>query len=319
MSLTLGVSPTAGGMQFAVCARDAERVELCLFNGERETRLLMEQQGEIHVAVANVRPGQRYGYRAYGDWAPDRSLMFDSTKLLVDPYAVMLDRRFQYDARLGTHGVDTALLVPKAIVPAAMEVIQPQPPIFAPGGLIYELNVRSFTQLHPTIPPALRGTIRALAHPAVIAHFKKLRVNAIELMPIVAWIDERHLPPLGLRNSWGYNPVVPMAIDPGLAPGGFEELEHTIVDLRRAGIGVILDLVLNHTGESDLAGPTLSLRGLDNRCYARRADGTLINDAGTGNILDASWPRSWPVRRDLTRRRRSSPRSPTIHCCATAS
>jgi glycogen operon protein len=118
------------------------------------------------------------------------------------------------------------------------------------------LNVRSFTQRHPDIPQQLRGTIRALAHPAVIAHFKKLHVSAIELMPIAAWIDERHLPPLGLRNGWGYNPVVPMAIDPGLAPGGVEELEDTIVDLRRAGIGVILDLVLNHTGESDLAGPS---------------------------------------------------------------
>ena len=290
MSSVLGARPVAGGTQFAVCARDAEKVELCLFTGERETRLAMERQGDIHIAIARVRPGQRYGYRAHGVWAPDRGLMFDSTKLLVDPYAVELDRRFQYDIRLGMEGVDTALLVPKAVVPGPMTASIPQPPLFSPGGLIYELNVRGFTQRHPDIPPQLRGTIRALAHPAVIAHFKKLHVSAIELMPIVAWIDERHLPPLGLRNGWGYNPVVPMAIDPGLAPGGVSELEDTIVDLRRAGIGVILDLVLNHTGESDLAGPTLSLRGLDNRCYAHKADGALINDAGTGNILDASDP-----------------------------
>lgn len=290
MSSVLGARPVAGGTQFAVCARDAEKVELCLFTGERETRLAMERQGDIHIAIARVRPGQRYGYRAHGVWAPDRGLMFDSTKLLVDPYATELDRRFQYDIRLGMEGVDTALLVPKAVVPGPVTVSIPQPPLFSPGGLIYELNVRGFTQRHPAIAPQLRGTIRALAHPAVIAHFKKLHVSAIELMPIVAWIDERHLPPLGLRNAWGYNPVVPMAIDPGLAPGGIEELEDTIVDLRRAGIGVILDIVLNHTGESDLAGPTLSLRGLDNRCYARRSDGTLINDAGTGNILDASDP-----------------------------
>ncbi len=290
MSSVLGARPVAGGTQFAVCARDAEKVELCLFTGERETRLAMERQGDIHIAIARVRPGQRYGYRAHGVWAPDRGLMFDSTKLLVDPYAVELDRRFQYDIRLGMEGVDTALLVPKAVVPGPMTASIPQPPLFSPGGLIYELNVRGFTQRHPDIPPQLRGTIRALAHPAVIAHFKKLHVSAIELMPIVAWIDERHLPPLGLRNGWGYNPVVPMAIDPGLAPGGVSELEDTIVDLRRAGIGVILDLVLNHTGESDLAGPTLSLRGLDNRCHARKADGALINDAGTGNILDASDP-----------------------------
>jgi len=288
MSFALGVSHTTGGTQFAVTARDAERVELCLFDGKREVRQAMQRRDGIHIAIADIAPGQRYGYRAHGPWAPEQGLMFDSTKLLVDPYATRLDSRFQYDARLSLRGVDTALLVPKAIVPAAMDAAAPLPPVFAPGGLIYELNVRGFTKKHPAIPPQLRGTIRALAHPAIIAHFQKLKVNAIELMPIVAWIDERHLPPLSLRNAWGYNPVVPMAIDPGLAPGGVEELEDTVVDLRRAGIGVILDLVLNHTGESDLLGPTLSLRGLDNRCYARRANGALINDAGTGNILDAS-------------------------------
>ena len=290
MTLKLGASPAAGGTQFAVCARDAERVELCLFEGERESRVPMVQRGANHLALVKVGPGQRYGYRAHGAWAPEQGLMFDAAKLLVDPYAVQLDRRFEYDLRLGIPGIDTALLVPKAIVTSPIEPGLSQPPIFKPGGLIYELNVRGFTRCHPQIPAQLRGTIRALAHPAIIAHFKKLRVNAIELMPIVAWIDERHLPPLGLRNAWGYNPVAPMAIDPGLAPGGIAELEDTIVDLRRAGIGVLLDVVLNHTGESDLAGPTLSLRGLDNRCYVRGPDGTLINHAGTGNILDASDP-----------------------------
>ena len=156
--------------------------------------------------------------------------------------------------------------------------------------MIYELNVRGFTLNHPLIPREQRGTIAALAHPAIIAHLHKLRVAAIELMPIVAWIDERHLPPLGLTNAWGYNPVVPMALDPGLAPGGIAELRNTVAALRQAGIGVILDLVFNHTGESDLAGPTLSLRGLDNRCYAHEPDGALINDTGTGNTMDGADP-----------------------------
>ena len=109
-------------------------------------------------------------------------------------------------------------------------------------------------------------------------------------MPIVAWIDERHLSPLSLRNAWGYNPVVPMAIDPGLAPGGIAELRATVAALREAGIGVILDLVLNHTGESDKDGPTSSRCGLDSRYYARAPDGTLINDTGTGNTMNASEP-----------------------------
>jgi glycogen operon protein len=92
--------------------------------------------------------------------------------------------------------------------------------------------------------------VAALAHPAIIAHLKKLGVGAVELMPITAWIDERHLPPLGLRNFWGYNPVAMMALDPGLCPGGVAELRETVAALRAEGIGVILDLVFNHTGRA---------------------------------------------------------------------
>jgi len=288
MTATLGATITTAGTEFAVCARDADLVELCLFDGDKETRLPMQRIGDLHRAVADVPLFQRYGYRAHGPWAPEQKLLFDPAKLLVDPYATLLDQRFQYDPRLALRGAETSGLVPKAMVAPPTEIRVRHPPIFRPGGLIYELNVRGFTKRHPAIPPALRGTIGALAHPAVIAHLQKLRVNAVELMPIVAWIDERHLSSLGLHNAWGYNPVVPMAIDPGLAPGGIDELEATVAILRQAGIGVILDLVLNHTGESDLAGPTLSLRGLDNRCYAHGADDALINDAGTGNILDGS-------------------------------
>src|SRR6185503_14766053 len=161
---------------------------------------------------------------------------------------------------------------------------------FRAGGFIYEVNVRGFTMRHPDVPPALRGTVAALAHPTIIAHLQKLGVDAVELMPIPAWIDERHLPPLGLRNAWGYNPVAMMALDPGLAPGGIAELRQTVAALRAAGIGVILDLVLNHSGESDIAGPILSMRGLDRRYYATGPDGRLINHTGTGNMLEAREP-----------------------------
>ncbi len=110
-------------------------------------------------------------------------------------------------------------------------------------------------------------------------------------MPVTAWIDERHLPPLGLTNAWGYNPVTFMALDPRLAPGGLAELRDTVAALREAGIGTILDLVFNHTGESDVFGPTLSLRGLDARTYYRhREDGSLVNDTGTGNTIDCAQP-----------------------------
>ena len=197
-----------------------------------------------------------------------------------------LDRRFAYHPCLGEQGAETAALVPRAIVPGVLGTVPREKPRFSPGGLIYEVNVRGFTLLHPDVPEALRGTVAALARPAIIAHLQKLKVSAVELMPIVAWIDERHLPPLGLRNFWGYNPVAPMALDPGLCPGGVAELRETVAALHAAGIGVILDIVLNHTGESDIHGAVLSLRGLDNAAYAHAGDGCLINDTGCGNTLD---------------------------------
>ena len=279
MSVSFGAEVVDGGTRFAV--RSATPVTLCLFDDAGERQIPMTgADGVWHAEIEGVGVSARYGYRAASDPA----------KLLVDPYAIQLDRPFRYDPCLGEPGIDTTALVPRAIVtpPPSAPVA---PPLFTPGGLIYELNVRGFTMLHPDVPEAQRGTIAALAHPAIIAHFKTLNVAAVELMPIVAWIDERHLSPLGLTNSWGYNPVVPMAIDPRLAPGGVAELVETVAALRSAGIGVILDLVFNHTGESDRLGPTLSLRGFDEALYyAHAPDGSLVNDTGTGNTLDCNRP-----------------------------
>ncbi len=275
--------------QLSVRAPRAEAVTLCLFEGETETRVPMVRAGNEWLAPA-PRPGTRYGLRAHGEWAPQRGAWFDPAKLLVDPRAVELDRPFTYSPALSEHGVDTAPLVPRAVMPGALPEVPLQPPHFKRGGLIYEVNVRGLTMLHPDVPEAQRGTVAALAHPAVLAHLEKLHVSAVELMPITAWIDERHLPPLGLRNAWGYNPVVPMALDPRLCPGGVNELRETVAALHARGIGVILDLVFNHTGESDVLGPVLSFRGLDNAVYAHAPDGTLINDTGCGNTLDFANP-----------------------------
>jgi glycogen operon protein len=281
---------------FAVRAPRAQAVSLCLFSGEAEQRIAMQREGDAWtLAMSGDLTGAHYGYRADGDWSPAQGLWFDPAKLLVDPYAVELDRRFTYEPRLSTFGEDSAASVPKAIVTGALAEAPPAPPRFTQGGLIYELNVRAFTILHPDVPESQRGTVAALAHPAIIAHFRKLSVSAIELMPIVAWIDERHLGPLGLVNAWGYNPVTMMALDPGLCPGGVAELRETVAALHAAGIGVILDLVLNHSGESDVLGPVLSLRGLDDAAYAKEPAtspmaGRLINDTGTGNTLDFAQP-----------------------------
>ncbi len=293
----LGATVTKTGVDFAVWSKHASLIELCLFdeNGEKETKRLAmaRDSNDVHrLSVPGIGNGARYGYRAHGVYSPDHGLWYDPAKLLVDPYAIEIDQPFRFDPALSVFGADTAARVPKAIIKTCRKA-DLTPPLFDPSGLIYEVAVKSLTMRHPAIDKDQRGTLAALAHPAMIAHFKRLGVSAVELMPITAWIDERHLKPLNLTNGWGYNPVTMMALDPRLVPGGMEELCHTVECLHENGIGVILDLVFNHTGESDRFGPTLSLRGLDNLGYYRHLPsqpGTLVNDTGCGNTLAADFP-----------------------------
>jgi glycogen operon protein len=296
-----GATINGDGVRFALRSAHAERAFVGLFDaaGETETARveLTRLGGDLFGAqVPGVAAGTRYGFRADGPYDPAQGQWFDPSKLLMDPYAIRIDRPYRYDPALGAPragGHDTAALMPKAIVEALAAPVAPPPPVLKSGGFIYELHVRSFTMLHPDVPAEERGTVAALAHPAVIDHLKRLGVDAVELMPVTAWIDERHLGPLGLTNAWGYNPVSFMALDPRLAPGGIADLRKAVAALRQAGIGVILDLVFNHTGESDVFGPTLSLRGLDNLTYYRHhpcEPGRLVNDTGTGNTLACDRP-----------------------------
>jgi glycogen operon protein len=293
----LGATLGKAGADFRLWSHHAELVELCLFDeaGKSELRRLPMTRGEgdIHQAFVEVlKEGARYGFRIHGPYDPAQGHWYDPSKLLVDPYATELDRPFVYDIRLGQFGVDTADLMPKAIL-KAHKPLNPMMPLGERTGFIYEVNVKALTMLHPDVPEAQRGTLSALAHPAILAHLRRIGVDMVELMPITAWIDERHLPPLGLTNSWGYNPVAMMALDPRLVPGGVKELRDTVAALHAEGIGVILDLVFNHTGESDVLGTTLSMRGIDNRSLFRHvADdpGTLVNDTGCGNTLACDHP-----------------------------
>jgi glycogen operon protein len=297
---------TEGGINVAVASGGAEAILLSLFDAaDREyARIrLPGRTGDVfHGHVAGVGPGARYGLRAQGDFDPARGQRFNAAKLLVDPYATQIDRPFKlhaslFDARI--HGApeddaDSAAFVPKAIVEAPAASVSPRFPAPAWRDLIiYEMHVRGFTRTHPEIPEAIRGTFAGLAHPAAIAHLTRLGVTAVELLPIHAWIDERHLPPLGLSNYWGYNPVALNAPDPRLAPGGWPEVRAAVAALHAAGVAVILDVVLNHSGESDELGPTISLRGLDNAGYYRlQRDRCWLyeNLAGCGNILALERP-----------------------------
>ncbi|MBT1155357.1 glycogen debranching protein GlgX [Aminobacter anthyllidis] len=295
-----GATVTESGIRFAAWSGAAERMWVSIFGADSRAEtdrleLQRESEGVFALSVPGLGEGTRYGFRADGRWAPNEGLWFDPDKLLVDPYAASIDRAYRYDGRLAAprgQGRDTAQLMPKAVA-TTLQVVPPAAPIFRPSGLIYEVPVRAFSMAHPGVPKKLRGTLRALAEPAVIEHLLKLGVSAVELMPVTATMDERHLPRLGLTNAWGYNPVTFMALDPRLAPGGMADLRETTAALHAAGIGVILDLVFNHTAESDELGPTLSLRGLDNRAYYREAiadPGRYANDTGTGNTLACDHP-----------------------------
>ncbi|KAF0123648.1 MAG: glgX, partial [Methylocystaceae bacterium] len=294
----LGVTPDASGANVAVFSANAEAIELCLFDDADEeiARIkLPARSGDVfHGHIEGLKEGQRYGFRVYGPDAPEAGHRFNPAKLLVDPYALALDRAFTLHPSLFAYGetarADSALHVPKSIVtkPVPAESLRPKHPWR--DTIIYELHVKGFTAAHPDIPPHLRGTFAGLAHDAGIAHLTRLGVTTLELLPCAAWIDERHLPPLGLSNYWGYNPIAMMAPDPRLAPGGWREVREAVARLHDAGLEVILDVVFNHTGESDEFGPTVSFRGLNNASYYRLAEdrARYVNDSACGNILDCA-------------------------------
>lgn len=297
----LGVVHDGEGVDVAVVTAAGTAVDFCIFdetgNHEIERVRLPERTGSVfHGRIDGLPAETRYGLRVHGPWAPEAGHRFNPAKLLVDPYATRLDRPFRLDPSIFDRRAagadrddrDSAGAVPKGIVSAPTPlrpVIRPRPR--PRDRVIYELHVKGFTRLHPEVPPDLRGTFAGLAHPAAIEHLVRLGIDVVEIMPIWAGVDERHLAPLGLTNYWGYNPVALNAPDPRLAPGGWEEVRSAVDALHDAGIAVILDVVLNHTGESDHLGPTLSFRGLDNALYYRLRPDDLsryIDDAGCGNV-----------------------------------
>jgi glycogen operon protein len=301
----LGARLAEGGANFAFPAPDATALFVCIFDPrDREVARirLPGRTGDVHHGhVAGLAAGTRYGLRAEGPWDLSLGHRFNPAKLLVDPWARTLDKPFALHVALFDTGEapdpdDSAGAVPKAILSPALP---PAPARRAPTGprVIYELHVKGFTTLHPRIPEPIRGTFAALAHPAAIEHLVRLGVTTLELMPVAAWVDERHLPPRGLSNYWGYNPIAPLCPDPRLAPGGMAEVRSAVAALQAAGLAVIQDVVLNHTGESDHFGPTLGLRGLANAAFYRlSADDRrfYVDDAGCGNVLALDRP--WPLR-----------------------
>ena len=307
----IGPSLDATGLNIAVISERATSVAVSLFDADDREYARIRLPGRtgpvFHGHIAGLGARTRYGLRVSGPWAPERGDRFNPAKLLLDPWSTRIDRPFRLDPSLfdgdGPNPTDTAPVMPKTVVEDAA------PPGATPGftwdnPVILELHVRGFTMRHPEIPAAIRGTFAGLAHPAAIAHLTRLGVTAVELMPAAAWIDERHLIPLGLTNYWGYNPVAMLAPDPRLAPGGWAEVRSATDALRAAGIATILDVVFNHTGEGDHLGPTVSLRGIDNALYHRLSPedpSRYINDTGCGHTLALDRPAVWRLALDAMR------------------
>ena len=301
-------------MNFALFSANARRVELCLFDidGRRELERveLPEYTDEVwHCYLPDARPGTVYGFRVDGPYEPDVGHRFNPNKLLLDPYAKQLvgelrwhDALFGYrighpDQDLSFDDRDSAPYARKARV---------VDPAFTWGDLvrgrwpwrqtlIYELHVRGFTKLNPRLPEALRGTFSGLGHAETIEYLQKLGVTSVELMPVHAFVDDRHLVERGLSNYWGYNTIGFFAPEPRYMATPFaNEFKEMVNHLHAAGIEVILDVVYNHTAEGNEAGPTLSFKGIDNASYYRLVPGEArhyVNDTGAGNTVNLSHPR----------------------------
>jgi len=287
----LGATYDGGGTNVAVFSEVADRVELCLFEGDGETRVdLPEVTGHIwHGYLPRLAPGQQYGFRVHGPHEPHKGHRCNPAKLLLDPYAKEITGDLTWDpAVFGAdphdHDApadlrDSARFVPRGVVinPFFDWGVDRPPAVPWHETVIYETHVRSLTARHPAVPPQQRGTYAGLAHPAVIDHLTRLGVTAVELLPVHAFVSEEAVTGRGLTNHWGYNSIgflAPHAAYAGTStPGGaVAEFKAMVRELHGAGIEVILDVVYNHTAEADHAGPTLSLKGLDNAAYYRLRD-----------------------------------------------
>ena len=308
----MGASFDGEGVNFAVFSANAEAIELCLFSedGRRElARLaLIERDGDIwHIHVAGLTPGTRYGFRAHGPYQPEAGHRFNPHKLLIDPYAKQLDGRLKWSdavmgykvgsarADLSYDTRDSAFAVPKSVVvdPSFNWGNDAPPGVPYAETVLYEAHVKGLTKLHPGVDPGLRGSFLGMASEPVIEHLTKLGITSVELLPPQAIVDERYLVVAGQKNYWGYNTIGFFAPEPRyLTQNAIWEFQTMVRRFHAAGIEVILDVVYNHTAESNELGPTLSLRGLDNRSYYRLHEGGryYVNDAGTGNTLNMAQP-----------------------------
>lgn len=322
----LGASWDGEGVNFAVFSEHAQRIDLCLFDetGTVELAQIPLPSKSDHVwygYIKGLAPGALYGFRVHGPYEPWHGHRFNHHKLLLDPYAKALsgdflwdDAHFGYtighpDADLSYDTRDNASFLPKCLVVDSSFDWEGDEALRIPWAdtIIYEVNVRGFTKLHPDVPESLRGTYAGLASAPALRHLKQLGVTAVELMPVHSFLDERNLVDKGLRNYWGYNSIGFFAPENRYAsPGGdaATEFKSMVKRLHAAGIEVILDVVYNHTAEGNHFGPTLSLKGIDNASYYRLVlenPRYYMDYTGCGNTLNVMNPRTLKLIMDSLR------------------
>ena len=324
----LGASCDDGGTNFAVYARHAERVELCLFDPadpSREVRRapLHERTGHVfHAYLPGIRAGTLYGFRAHGAYEPEAGLRFNAAKLLIDPYARAISGAVDFggpvfgypvgapDGDLSRCDRDSAAAMPRSVVVGNHFDwgADRRPGVPWHRSVIYEVHVKGFTARHPEVPPELRGTYLGLASPPALDHLLELGVTAVELLPVHEFVDDPFLRARGLTNYWGYSTLGFFAPEQRYARGNrgeqVGEFREMVKALHAAGLEVILDVVYNHTAEGNHLGPTLSLKGLDNPTYYRLVEEQpryYWDTTGCGNALDTTDPQTLKLVMDSLR------------------
>ena len=287
---------------FALFSAAASGVELCLFDGDKETRFPMVRTNNVwHLAVAGVEVGTEYGFRINGEYA-------NPNKLMLDPYAKAVNGKPDLSSEesrswfLMNDHRDNAYIAPRAVIISEDFDWENETAPNTPWAetIVYELHVKGFSQLNDKIPAELRGTYAGLSHPINLAYLKELGVTAVELLPVNFYINEPHLQARGLQNYWGYNPLAMFAVEPKYAATNnpLAEFKAMVKAFHKAGIEVILDVVFNHSAESEQTYPTFCQRGIDDQTYYWRNDqGRYINWTGCGNMLNLSSDvgRKWVV------------------------
>ncbi|MFI1311262.1 glycogen debranching protein GlgX [Streptomyces albidoflavus] len=303
----LGASYDGAGTNFAVFSEAADRIELVLLHDDgSETAVELRETDAFvrHAYLPGVMPGQRYGFRVHGPYAPERGQRCNSAKLLLDPYARAVSGKIKWGEEVyGYHFGSPEKRNDLDSAPHTMTsvVVNPyfdwgddrRPRTDYHRTVIYEAHVKGLTMLHPALPEELRGTYAALAHPAILEHLTELGITTLELMPVHQFVNDHRLADAGLANYWGYNTIGFFAPHNAYASWGDRgqqvlEFKSAVRALHQAGIEVILDVVYNHTAEGNHLGPTLSFRGLDNASYYRLSGDDpryYMDTTGTGNSL----------------------------------